>query len=252
MTNQTNSISDETDCDNNLGNKTIQEDDDVVCANEVVGDAQTDTSTSHDTASRAADAAELTEDANTETANTTTDEPGGDTLTTDTPQGESRDTTDNTEVTQVSTDTPEERDTANEGDVSNERDATNETETQNETQTEVVENETETVATEAAETETPAPQTETAVAQADVIVEEDALTFDENHFSTPTGGASPVATPTARRRRTTTSSMEDSEVRHLGAACGPRCDLADIRRANTSRQELYVNMYIPTRSAHCK
>ncbi|XP_022815743.1 E3 ubiquitin-protein ligase Nedd-4 isoform X2 [Spodoptera litura] len=219
VTNQTNSISDETDCDNNLGNKTIQEDDDVVCANEVVGDAQTDTSTSHDAVSRAADTAELTEDTNTEAANnTTTDGAGGDTPPSDAPQGESRDTTDNTEVAQGSTDTPEERDTANEGDVANERDTANETESQNETQTEVVENETETAATEAAETETAAPQTETAapqteiaVAQAEVIVEEDALTFDENHFSTPTGGASPVATPTNRRRRTTTSSMEDSE-----------------------------------------
>lgn len=39
----------------------------------------------------------------------------------------------------------------------------------------------------------------------------DALTFDENHFSTPTGGASPVTSPRSRRR--TTSSMDDSEVR---------------------------------------
>ncbi|KAF9410612.1 hypothetical protein HW555_010342, partial [Spodoptera exigua] len=171
VTNQTNSISDETDCDNNLGNKTTQEDDDVVCANEVVGDAQTDTNT-----------------------------------------------TDQTEVTQDGVVTPEERNTANEGHESNERGTTNEADTENETHTEVVENETETTASEAAETETASPQTETvepqtetAVPQAEVIVEEDALTFDENHFSTPTGGASPVTTPTNRRRRTTTSSMEDSE-----------------------------------------
>lgn len=42
---------------------------------------------------------------------------------------------------------------------------------------------------------------------------EEALTFDENHFSTPVGGASPARTPRGRRRRTTTSSLEDSEVR---------------------------------------
>lgn len=42
---------------------------------------------------------------------------------------------------------------------------------------------------------------------------EEALTFDENHFSTPVGGASPVRTPRGRRRRATTSSLEDSEVR---------------------------------------
>ncbi|KAH9639071.1 hypothetical protein HF086_003602, partial [Spodoptera exigua] len=219
VTNQTNSISDETDCDNNLGNKTTQEDDDVVCANEVVGDAQTDTSTSHDAANTAADTAELTDNTNNETDNTTTaDEAGGNTPPTDTPQDEGPDTTDHTEVTQDGVVTPEERNTANEGHESNERDTTNEADTENETQTEVVENETETTASEAAETETASPQTETvelqtetAVPQAEVIVEEDALTFDENHFSTPTGGASPVTTPTNRRRRTTTSSMEDSE-----------------------------------------
>ncbi|XP_041984545.1 E3 ubiquitin-protein ligase Nedd-4 [Aricia agestis] len=38
----------------------------------------------------------------------------------------------------------------------------------------------------------------------------ESLTFDENHFSTPTGGASPERRET-RRRRTTTSSMDDSE-----------------------------------------
>ncbi|XP_026320391.1 E3 ubiquitin-protein ligase Nedd-4 isoform X2 [Hyposmocoma kahamanoa] len=40
---------------------------------------------------------------------------------------------------------------------------------------------------------------------------EEALTFDENHFSTPVGGSSPARTPRGRRRRTTTSSLEDSE-----------------------------------------
>ncbi|XP_052743644.1 E3 ubiquitin-protein ligase Nedd-4 isoform X2 [Bicyclus anynana] len=39
----------------------------------------------------------------------------------------------------------------------------------------------------------------------------ESLTFDENHFSTPTGGATPRRRSTSRRRRTTTSSMDDSE-----------------------------------------
>ncbi|CAH0724146.1 unnamed protein product, partial [Brenthis ino] len=40
----------------------------------------------------------------------------------------------------------------------------------------------------------------------------ESLTFDENHFSTPTGGVTPERrASTSRRRRTTTSSMEDSE-----------------------------------------
>lgn len=52
---------------------------------------------------------------------------------------------------------------------------------------------------------------------------EDTLTFDENHFSTPTGGVSPERSPRTRRRRTTTSSMEDSEVRkRMDGAAG--CD----------------------------
>lgn len=42
----------------------------------------------------------------------------------------------------------------------------------------------------------------------------ESLTFDENHFSTPTGGATPERrASTSRRRRATASSMEDSEVR---------------------------------------
>lgn len=41
----------------------------------------------------------------------------------------------------------------------------------------------------------------------------ESLTFDENHFSTPTGGVTPERrASTSRRRRATTSSMEDSEV----------------------------------------
>ncbi|XP_039759455.1 E3 ubiquitin-protein ligase Nedd-4 isoform X2 [Pararge aegeria] len=40
----------------------------------------------------------------------------------------------------------------------------------------------------------------------------ESLTFDENHFSTPTGGVTPERRQsTSRRRRTTTSSMDDSE-----------------------------------------
>ncbi|XP_013137372.1 PREDICTED: E3 ubiquitin-protein ligase NEDD4-like isoform X2 [Papilio polytes] len=39
----------------------------------------------------------------------------------------------------------------------------------------------------------------------------ESLTFDENHFSTPTGGSPEGRSPTSRRRRTTASSMDDSE-----------------------------------------
>lgn len=44
------------------------------------------------------------------------------------------------------------------------------------------------------------------------LVTED-LTFDENHFSTPTGGT-PNRSPRTRRRRTTASSLDESEVRN--------------------------------------
>ncbi|XP_045537381.1 E3 ubiquitin-protein ligase Nedd-4 [Papilio machaon] len=39
----------------------------------------------------------------------------------------------------------------------------------------------------------------------------ESLTFDENHFSTPTAGSPESRTPISRRRRTTASSMDDSE-----------------------------------------
>lgn len=48
----------------------------------------------------------------------------------------------------------------------------------------------------------------------------ESLTFDENHFSTPTGGSPEGRSPTSRRRRTTASSMDDSEVRTFwGVTC---------------------------------
>lgn len=50
----------------------------------------------------------------------------------------------------------------------------------------------------------------------------ESLTFDENHFSTPTGGVTPERRASAsRRRRATTSSMEDSEVssERAGVTC---------------------------------
>lgn len=40
----------------------------------------------------------------------------------------------------------------------------------------------------------------------------ESLTFDENHFSTPTGGATPERRDSPNRRRTTASSVDDSEV----------------------------------------
>lgn len=49
--------------------------------------------------------------------------------------------------------------------------------------------------------------------ESEVERSEEALTFDDNHFSTPVGGASPARTPRSRRRRTTASSLENSEVR---------------------------------------
>lgn len=55
-----------------------------------------------------------------------------------------------------------------------------------------------------------------ATEQSGAEASEESLTFDENHFSTPVGGASPQP----RRRRATTSSLEDSEVRGRRATCG--------------------------------
>ncbi|CAG5014926.1 unnamed protein product [Parnassius apollo] len=40
---------------------------------------------------------------------------------------------------------------------------------------------------------------------------DESLTFDENHFSTPTGGTPETRTPTSRLRRATASSMDDTE-----------------------------------------
>lgn len=225
--NATNSISDETDCDNNLRNNTIQEEDDVVCANEVVTDAQSDASASQNTATVAQ--AEQTEIKNTSDVVEANGTDEVDVVTaTDDRENDSRGETDN--VTTHETETINESETINETDTRNETVtendtvAENEIVTQNETVTEnetVAENETATAnttesqntaeiitenATEVTENET---EPQTALPQTEVVVE-DALTFDENHFSTPTG-ASPVTSPGTRRRRTTTSSMEDSE-----------------------------------------
>ncbi|XP_049701340.2 E3 ubiquitin-protein ligase Nedd-4 isoform X3 [Helicoverpa armigera] len=191
----TNSISDETDCDNNLRNKTIPEEDDVVCANELVGDAQTEASTSHDTASEPND--EEQTETNTVQVTEHTDEVDGEAATEE--QDDSRvDTENTTEQTETETEVPNETETPpqNESEMQNEAE-----ENDTERTTEVIENETE-PETEVTE-EVALPQTE--------VVVEDALTFDENHFSTPTGGVSPVTSPAARRRRTTASSIDDSE-----------------------------------------
>ena len=224
----TNSISDETDCDNNLRSKTIHEEDDVVCANEHVTDAQSDASASQNTAHEDTEQNEIT-DTNTNALENSTDEVDVVTATddresdsrgavesvTETNETETPNDTENIEtVTLHITETP------NETEVTE-----NATETQNDT--EVAESSTaatalttltiedETVATENTTNETENETNATALPQTEVIVE-DALTFDENHFSTPTG-ASPVTSPGARRRRTTTaSSMEDSEVRPGG------------------------------------
>lgn len=182
----TNSISDETDCDNSLRNKDIQEEDDVVCANEHVHDAQSDASTSQNTASEATDQAEQNEITNTSESvenSNDNDEVDGETA-----------PTDNQEILTQEV-------------IADETETQNETQTQNET--EDIQNETENTqnGSDATENETEVPQTE--------VVVEDALTFDENHFSTPTG-ASPVTSPVSRRRRSTTSSLEDSEVRQHG------------------------------------
>lgn len=205
MTNApTNSISDETDCDNNLRNKTIPEEDDVVCANEQVGDAQTEASTSHDIASEPNDQEQI--ETNTVQVTEHTDEVDGEAVTEE--QDDSRvDTENTTEQTETEVPNGTETETQNESETQNEAEA-NDTERT----TEVIENETE-PETEVTE-EVALPQTE--------VVVEDALTFDENHFSTPTGGVSPVTSPAARRRRTTASSIDDSEVRHLRTTCGTR------------------------------
>lgn len=77
--------------------------------------------------------------------------------------------------------------------------------------------------TEGNNEETNGEQSESAVGGETMEASEESLTFDENHFSTPVGGASPARSP-SRRRRTTTSSMEDSEVRGR-VACAAECTM---------------------------
>lgn len=70
----------------------------------------------------------------------------------------------------------------------------------------------------------------------------DALTFDENHFSTPLGGASPVTSQ--RSRRPTTSSMDDSEVRG-DAKCKysvHKCRLVTVERVLAKKSHSNLNV----------
>ncbi|KAJ8717592.1 hypothetical protein PYW07_005522 [Mythimna separata] len=216
VTNATNSISDETDCDNNLRNNTIQEEDDVVCANELVVDAHTDASASQHTATEAQPEQNETNATTSEVIENSTDEVDVVTATDDRQndsRGETENFTETTETEPVNETEANVTETRSETETQNETPTENTTETVAETQAateSVAENATE---TQEADTETATEvtenETEQTLPQTEVVVE-DALTFDENHFSTPTG-ASPVASPGTRRRRTTTSSMDDSE-----------------------------------------
>ncbi|XP_012546515.1 E3 ubiquitin-protein ligase Nedd-4 isoform X3 [Bombyx mori] len=74
-------------------------------------------------------------------------------------------------------------------------------------------------------------------ARSEQPVIEDTLTFDENHFSTPTGGVSPERSPRTRRRRTTTSSMEDSEDETDGSTESTRSSASSSQSQNLPSSE---------------
>ncbi|KAI8420485.1 hypothetical protein MSG28_008971 [Choristoneura fumiferana] len=65
-----------------------------------------------------------------------------------------------------------------------------------------------------------AESTSVAVERVEIEELEEALTFDENHFSTPTGGATPERVATGRRM--TSSSMDDTEDRITGSSVTSR------------------------------
>ncbi|CAK1584034.1 unnamed protein product [Parnassius mnemosyne] len=59
-----------------------------------------------------------------------------------------------------------------------------------------------------------------------IEVIDESLTFDENHFSTPTGGTPETRTPTSRLRRATASSMDDTEDETDGSTDSTRSSSA--------------------------
>ncbi|XP_075981805.1 E3 ubiquitin-protein ligase Nedd4 isoform X2 [Anticarsia gemmatalis] len=213
----TNSISDETDCDNNLRNKTIQEEDDVVCANER-HDARREhdghDATTSQTASENVEQNEITNDGTGSSENT---EATAEVVENTTVIEESAVVENETAVVNGTETTENSTESASSEHTENETVTTN---TSQETDTNVPDTDAN-VAESDANTDT-TPENDADVPQRDVQVENEIvevrnvelvtedLTFDENHFSTPTGG-SPERSPQARRRRTTTSSMEESE-----------------------------------------
>ncbi|CAH0589905.1 unnamed protein product [Chrysodeixis includens] len=176
----TNSISDETDCDNNLRNKTIPEEDDVVCANEQVSEAQSDASTSQSTASEHA-------------------EPEHNEITR---SDQDKDTDDVADPATAAADTAE----------------TGEQEAESEAAAPLTQ---ETEPAPAA----PDPDTQAAPPTAaddspvvTTVLVEDALTFDENHFSTPTAASPAASAPHSDTEDETDGSTETSSTSSSSAS----------------------------------
>ncbi|XP_053614987.1 E3 ubiquitin-protein ligase Nedd-4 isoform X2 [Plodia interpunctella] len=174
------SISNETDCDNNLRDN--QDQDDVVCANETVtvriqrSDDDNETNESDDAQAVCDNAASSQDDVDGDAPNAINGE------TNDNETEPNVETTvgivevENRNVQNVQTEITESENVDN-IDIQNGEIELDDTE-----ETEVIED-----------------------------LAEDALTFDENHFSTPTGGASPARSPTSRRRRTSTDTDESED-----------------------------------------
>ncbi|CAB3244315.1 unnamed protein product [Arctia plantaginis] len=206
------SISDETDCDNNLRNKTPQEEDDVVCANQL-HDVQND----NENGGR--------NDANTSLTNENDEQTE---IT-----NEDSEATDNTNEVTIPDDGIANSNTAESNVINTVTDSetttTNETVATSENNSENIENAAESIESDTARSSN-VPVNDSNVSEDDVIVAEndevvpvtnivevrnvelvtEDLTFDENHFSTPTAGT-PDRSPMTRRRRTTASSLDESE-----------------------------------------
>lgn len=244
----TNSISNETDCDSNLRG----EDDDVVCANEnarntdasVAQDSCDNASTSQVPTATGGDNSSDTVEANNEQNDATnreqsaaplatvgeTDENEAETIDASVPNGETR----VTEATEESTNETNESRIGNVQETTGHRDdddvETNERSAENGQATnESSETNDDRVTNRNENSETNDERVLETNGDIEIVdaaeATEESLTFDENHFSTPVGGLSPRG-----RRRTTTSSMEDSEVRRPAhnAECTTLCGFIQL------------------------
>ncbi|XP_060805532.1 E3 ubiquitin-protein ligase Nedd-4 isoform X2 [Amyelois transitella] len=194
------SISNENDCDNNLRDN--QDQDDVVCANETVriqGNDDNETANENDAQAVCDNAASSQDDVDG-----------------DAPNAMNGDANEISE-TNVVVESAEIENEQTENEMGN-----------GETEIRDVDNETDENGI-GQNNEISAEEAEREALLADL---EDALTFDENHFSTPTGGASPARSPNSRRRRTATDS-DDSEDETDGSTESTRSSSASSTQSQT-------------------